>query len=296
MKNVICIKASSHTNFELYLIGEKYEIPYNFLIKYKEDKTVNKFWTEVGSGKIMAIEEVVGSKKKFVTILPLTPSEEKKVKDINPIPTGKVITKWKGDIESKELEFKQMIEETEKRRIEMLSRKYDPSNIVCINSLLTDEQLFAICLNNDLDFVEVVDFIHSNYHININRVWFEKKTSILVAYECDDNYFDINEDALIPRDAISKMSRKPIKTPKIKITEENVEEYFRVKSYGFDLDIPKFEKHVVDADQLVDDDIDLDKFSINDLENLLQIAVDDEDYESAAELRDAINSIKKIKK
>ena len=49
MKNIICIKARSHTNFELFLIGEKYDIPYNFLIKYKEDKTINKFWIEVVS-------------------------------------------------------------------------------------------------------------------------------------------------------------------------------------------------------------------------------------------------------
>ena len=63
MKNIICIKAKSHSNFELFLIGQKYDIPYNFLIKYKEDISITKFWTEVGSGKIMAVEELNGTKK-----------------------------------------------------------------------------------------------------------------------------------------------------------------------------------------------------------------------------------------
>ena len=108
MKNIICIKAKSHTNFELYLIGEKYDIPYNFLIKYKEDITISKFWTEVGSGKIMAIEEINGSKKTFIPILSLSTSEKNEIKNITPIIAGKVISKWKGDIESKEKEFKEI--------------------------------------------------------------------------------------------------------------------------------------------------------------------------------------------
>ena len=81
MKNIICIKAKSHTNFELYLIGEKYDIPYNFLIKYKEDISISKFWTEVGSGKIMAIEELNGSKKTFVPILSLSAYEKNEIKN-----------------------------------------------------------------------------------------------------------------------------------------------------------------------------------------------------------------------
>lgn len=292
MKNIICIKARSHTNFELFLIGEKYDIPYNFLIKYKEDKTINKFWTEVGSGKIMALEEIRGAKKEFVPILPLTPIEEKNIKAMTPILAGKVISKFDGDINSKEKEFKEMLEETERFKSEMLTRKYDPNNIICINTKLNYEQLFSISITYDLDFVEIADFIESNIHIDIAKLWFEKETTLLVAYETEDNYFDVNEDALIPKTAIYNMSKKPIKTPKIKITDESVEEYFRIKSYGFDLNIPKFEKHASHESS----EVDVDKFSIEDLENLLEVAVKDEDYESAAELRDAINEYKKNKK
>lgn len=290
MKNIICIKARSHTNFELYLISEKYDIPYNFLIKYKEDITISKFWTEVGSGKIMAIEELNGSKKVFVPILPLTPAETIGVKNITPIISGKVISKWPGDINSKEKEFKEMLEENERFKAEMLNRDYDPNNIICINTKLTNEQLFAICINNELDFVEVADFIETNYHIDLNKVWFEKETTILVAYGTGDNYFEFNEDSLIPKKVVNRMSWKAIKTPKIKVTEENAIEYHRVKSLGFDLDIPKFENYTI-SDK-TSSDVDVDAFSIEDLENLLTIAIENEDYESAAELRDAINEIR----
>jgi excinuclease UvrABC helicase subunit UvrB len=128
--------------------------------------------------------------------------------------------------------------------------------------------------------------------MDIAKVWFEKETSLLVAYETIDNYFDFNEDALIPRNVISKISRKPVKTPKIKANDEIADEYHRVKSLGFDLDIPKFETYISN----VSEDVDVEKFSIDDLQNLLDIALESEDYESAAELRDAINELKKNKK
>jgi hypothetical protein len=290
MGNIICIKASSHTNFELFLIGEKYDIPYKFLIKYKEDRGISKFWTEVGSGKVMAIEELDGVKKRFVSILPLSSYEVSEVKKVMPIISGKVLSKWRGDIESKEREFREMLEEERLFKEEMLNRVYDPSNIVCINIKLTNEQIFAICQSNGLDFVEVIDFKLSNYHIDLNKVWFEKETSLLVGYETVDNYFEFNEDALIPKKVVNSMSWTAVKTPKIKLTEENVIEYHRVKSLGFDLDIPKFENSSVGGK--VSSDVDVDSFSIEDLENLLKIAIENEDYESAVELRDAINEIR----
>ena len=115
---------------------------------------------------------------------------------------------------------------------------------------------------------------------------------MLVAYETIDSYFEFNEDALIPKSVINKMSRKYIKIPKIKFTEEIAILYHKVKSFGFQLDIPKFENYTGDSESN-SSVIDVDAFSIDDLKNLLDIAIENEDYESAAELRDAINEIKK---
>lgn len=294
MGNIICIKARSHSDFELYLIGEKYDMPYEFLIDYKKNHSVYKFWTEVGSGRIMAIEERTGDKKAFVPVMPMAPGEEKKLKATSPIIAGTVISKYRGDIEEKEEEFKQMVAAKEIHRKKMLNRKYDAKNIVCINARLTDEQIFAACLDNEIDFVEVAGFIKSNDHIAFTKVWYEKGTSMMVAYEYVsgiEEVLDINEDCLIPRDAIHRRSTKPIPTPKIKASYETATAYRRAKMVGFDLDIPKLERFDFEREERQSEDIDLDVFTIEDLKNLLDAALSEEDYESAAELRDAIREM-----
>lgn len=282
MSDIICIKAKSHSDFELYLISEKYDIPYDFLIDYKEDKFITKFWTEVGSGRIMAIEELESGKKNFIPILSMTPSELKLVKNTTPLISGKTIAKWKGDIELKQKEFNDMILKEEERKKQMLSRKYDINNIVCINTKLKLEAIFAICLSNDLDFIEVGDFIESNLHLDLNKVWYEKSTTLLVAWETL-NHFDVNKRALVPKESISKMSRKAVVIPKIKVNDVSIDEYNKAKEFGFYLDIPKLENK-----EKYSSDIDVDSFSLDDLNNLLNIALENEDYESAAELRDFI--------
>ena len=299
MGNIICIKARSHSDFELYLIGEKYDIPYDFLIDYKKNRSVYKFWTEVGSGRIMAIEERPEEKKKvFVPVAPMSASDENRIKSITPIIAGEAISKYRGDIEEKEQEFKDMVAKKEDHKKKMLNRKYDPSNIVCINARCTAEQLFAICMASDIDFVEPAGFIISNSHISISRVWYEKKTSHLVAYEYiygQQECFEISDECLIPKDAIYKMSRKPVPTPKLKATYESAREYLRAKKLGFDIDIPKLDAFDFDRSEKTSDEIDMDSFTIEDLKNLLEAALESEDYESAAELRDAIKEMEEKK-
>jgi hypothetical protein len=300
MKRIICIKARSHTDFELYLISEKHDIPYDFLSEYKKDISISKFWTEEGSGRIMAIEELNGNKKTFTPIISMSLNEQTKVKQITPIIAGSIISKYRGDIEAKEKEFKDMNEVKEKHRKEMLARRYDPSNIVCINAKSTLEQLFAICIENDIDFVEPAGFILSNNHLSFTKIWYEKGTSELAAYEFVDGIyeqFEINDKCLIPRDALRKMSRKTINTPKIKSSYKAAKAYQRVTAMGFELDIPKLSRFDFERDiEKESKDIDLDVFSIEDLQNLLDAAIENEDYESAAELRDAINEMKRKNK
>ncbi len=299
MGNIICIKARSHSDFELYLIGEKYDIPYDFLLDYKKNHSVYKFWTEIGSGRIMAIEERPEEKKKvFVPTMDMSKSQEAEIKSINPIPAGEAISKYRGDIEEKRKEFDEMVAAKEIHRKKMLSRKYDPSNIVCINARGTSEQIFAVCIANEIDFAEPAGFIYSNEHMEMSRVWYEKKTSQLVAYEyiCDrEERFEISDDCLVPREAIYKMSRKPTPVPKLKATYESAASYRRAKKMGFDIDIPKLDRFF-EREERTSEDIDVDSFCVEDLRNLLDAALESEDYESAAELRDAIKEMEKKKK
>jgi hypothetical protein len=70
---IICIKARSHSDFELYLIGEKYDIPYDFLLNYKKNKRIYKFWTELVSGMLSAVEELPNEKtKNFISYAPMS--------------------------------------------------------------------------------------------------------------------------------------------------------------------------------------------------------------------------------
>lgn len=294
MGRIICIKARSHSDFELYLIGEKYDIPYDFLIGYKRDVDTYKFWTELGTGKVLALEERKGSVKSFVPILPLSDSKISEIRSIKPILAGEVMRKYAGEISEKEEEFKEMLAGREKKRKEMLSRKYDPSNIVCINARSTNEQIFAVCVFNDIEYAHVASFIDANSHVDMTRVWFEKGTSELVAFEYPQGIyerFEINEDCLIPREAIRRMNRKPTPTPRIKVTQESVDAYRNAIDMGFDLDIPKLERAL--CSDIEEDDIDMVSVTVEDLKDLLQAAVDREDYESAAELRDAIRDLEK---
>jgi len=296
MGRIICIKASSHTDFELYLIGEKYDMDYDFLVGYKKNKNIYKFWTELGSGTLMAFEEREGSERRFVPVVPMSESEKAIAKSTAPIIAGSEISKYRGDIEEKEREFKEMVRAAAERKKQMLSRKYDPSNIVCINAKSTPEQIFAICMASDIDYIEPAGFIAHNPHILFTKVWYEKGTSVLVAYSYASGIYEpveINEDCLIPRDAIKKMSMKAMPTPKLKATYEAAKMYKRARMLGFELDIPKLERF---GEERTSAEIDMDSFDIEDLENLLQAAVESEDYESAAELRDAIAEMKKNKR
>jgi hypothetical protein len=303
-KQIICIKARSHSNFELYLIGEKYDIPYDFLVDYKKDKEVYKFWTEVGSGIISAFEERPTEKdRNFVALVPLTDREKNSLLAITPLRTGEVINKYKGDIEEKEQEFKALMVEIEKKKQEMLNRKYDPSNIVCINAKSSPEQIFSVCVSHDVDFTEVMFFLESNPSANINRVWFEKETSALVAYNyiytiassfmSNQEKFEVNPSCLIPKPAINRMSKNPVPTPKLKVNQKSLNEYIKANDEGFLINIPKFERVLESGIDIKEEpvSIDLDMFDVEELKSLLQTAVEDEDYESAAVLRDAINEI-----
>ena len=101
------------------------------------------------------------------------------------------------------------------------------------------------------------------------------------------------------------MSRTATKTPKIKATKKSLEAYQKANDEGCFINIPKFERLIesgylerleetIEKIELIE--VDLDVFDVEELKSLLQTAVDDEDYESAAALRDAINEMENKKK
>jgi hypothetical protein len=287
---VICIKARSHSDFELYLISEKYDIPYDFLMGYKKDIDVYKFWTEIGSGIILATESRTDGKKMW-TSYPMTINETDTLISIKPIKSPKI--KDEHEESEKIKEFKIMLKEKEDYRQKMLNRKYDINNIICINLKLPESQLFAICQHYNIDFLSVMDYKDNVY---VNKVWFEKDTSIFVAYYSiynNQQHFEVNEDCLIPKNITNSIiSLKPVKTPKIKKTQENIDAYRYFNEIGYNIEIQSFDNLIENGYEDDEFEFDINKLSLDELNNLLELAIKDEDYESAAELRDIINSMK----
>lgn len=282
---VICIKIGSLSEFETFLLAERLKLDYLAFNEIRADRTVKKYWLDADTGRVLAVEREIDGERELDQITPLNAEEISAVRKTKPVLAGEPTRKYKGDIDEAREEFNRIVEEDKKRRHDMLNRDYDPSNIVCINAKSTLQQVFATCVENDVDPVPTISFIYGNNHLEMTRVWFEKKTGVLVAYSYHDTYEERFEtvDCLIPKKAIHRMSHTPAKTPKLKVTEDALSAYQRLKEIGVNLGIEKLENV-----QLMQKRRDfLDK-----LQQELADAIDDEDYEKAASIRDRIKAIK----
>ena len=293
--SIICIKARSHSDFELFLISEKYKLAYDILLEYKKDTSIYKFWVDLDLGIIIATESRSNGDKTIYVTDHIKKEDRSKLIDIQPIKTPKVKENSEENYEIVKDRFEQMVKEKEEYRTKMLSRKYDSNNIVCVNLKSDLAQIFSLCQFYELDFVTIMSYKEEE---DVIKAWFEKKTGECYAFEYVSGlyeHFTINERCLIPRDIKYKISRKPVNTPKIKKTPDNIEAYMKYTDMGFNIGIPGFDKIIEKGytKETISDDIGLASFSIKDLEMLLEKAIEDEDYESAAELRDAINEMKK---
>ena len=292
--SIICIKAKSHSDFELYLISEKYSLAYDILLDYKKDTSIYKFWVDLDLGIIIATESRSNGDKTIYVTDHISKADRSKLIDIVPVKVPKVKENSEENYELVKERFEQMVKEREEYRNKMLNRKYDPNNIVCVNMKIDNAQIFALCQFYKLDFITVMSYKDED---DVTKAWFEKETGECFAFEYKSGEyypFTINERSLIPRNIKSKISHKPVNTPKIKKTPDNIEAYIEYTSMGYHIFIPGFDKIIEKGwtKETLSDDIGLASFSIKDLEILLEKAIEDEDYESAAEIRDAINELK----
>lgn len=293
--SIICIKARSHSDFELYLVSEKYGLAYDILLDYKKDTSIYKFWVDLDLGIIIATESRSNGDKTIYVTDHINKDDRSKLIDIQPVKTPKVKENSEENYEMVKEKFEQMVKEKEEYRTKMLNRKYDPNNIICVNLKSDTAQIFSICQFYKLDFITVMSYKEEN---DVTKGWFEKETGECFAFEYKNGEyypFIINERSLIPRNIEYKISRKAVNTPKIKKTPDNIDAYIEFEEMGYYIGIPGFDKIIEKGytKETLSDDIGLESFSIKDLEILMEKAVEDEDYESAAELRDVINEMKK---
>lgn len=271
MKTIICVKLSSLSDFELYLLAEIRGLDYKALKKIKSENRFSKIWIELPSGMIVAVQRDGKSIDPYIS---MSEYEIAALSRKTPVLAGEPTRKFRGDIESKRAEFNEFTEEEAKKNG---TAEYDHRNIVCINARHTLEQIFAASIANDVDPVEAVSFVFRNSHIDMTKVCFEKKTANVVYFAFMSGSQEVwqDEDPSIPLLAKSKMSKKPVDTPKIKATPESIEKYQNLKSAGIPISIPKLDRM---------------KFreGIESLKKQLEAALAREDYEEAARLRDLI--------
>lgn len=79
------------------------------------------------------------------------------------------------------------------------------------------------------------------------------------------------------------MSHTPVNVPKLKVSDVAIDAYGKLKELGIDLGIQKLENVVL---------VQKNREFLEKLQSELAYAIDTEDYEKAAVLRDRINALK----
>jgi len=182
-------------------------------------------------------------------------------------------------------------------------------NLICINIQSNNEHLFAISRFYNLDFELLVKLKEgkSNYDYKVSKVWIDKVSFDIVSLifiidavrkskksiEEDFGFricVDMSEDQILK---VKKM--KQVSTPKIKKDELTIFLYKQHIENGYDLSIRSLDEKIgIDNDYVLvtTESEKTNQIPTGKLEKLMLEAVEDEDYELAARLRDQINSRK----
>lgn len=182
-------------------------------------------------------------------------------------------------------------------------------NLICINIQSNNEHLFAVARFYNLDFELLVKLKEgkSAYDYKVSKVWIDKLSFDIVSLifivdsfkkfkkEVQDNYgfrtcINMSDDQILE---VRKM--KPVSTPKIKKDELTIHFYKSHIENGYDLSIRSLDEKIgIDNDYVLvtTESEKTNQIPTGKLEKLMLEAVEDEDYELAARLRDQISSRK----
>jgi len=184
-------------------------------------------------------------------------------------------------------------------------RVFNVSNIICINlNQHTLFQIFSISEWYNLDFEVLVelkgDILDEPGKFN-GRIWIDLESMEIIAYQYKSLVFEINEkeekeyplkmDIKGDYENFSNVEVKklekvsPIKTPKIikdkrtfTLYKYFIKKGYNIKNDAMDTAIDKYESKLI-------------KDNIKKLKQELEIAVQNEDYEKAAEIRDLLKKL-----
>lgn len=182
-------------------------------------------------------------------------------------------------------------------------------NLICINIQSDNEHLFAVSRFYNLDFELLVKLKEgkSGYDYKVSKVWIDKVSFDIVSLIFIIDTFkrfkkDIQEEqgfrtcVNIKEDQLLDIKRmKPVSIPKIKKDELTIFLYKTHIENGYDISIRSLDEKIgIDRDYILvtTESEKVNKIPSDKLERLMLEAVEDEDYELAARLRDQINSRK----
>lgn len=182
-------------------------------------------------------------------------------------------------------------------------------NLICINIQSNNENLFAVSRFYNLDFEFLVNLKEgkSSYEYKVSKIWIDKVSYDIVSLIFIVDSFkkfkkDVQEDhgfricVNMSDDQILKVKKmKQVSTPKIKKDELTIFLYKKYIENGYDLSIRSLDEKIgIDNDYVLvtTESEKTNQIPTGKLEKLMLEAVEDEDYELAARLRDQINSRK----
>ena len=182
-------------------------------------------------------------------------------------------------------------------------------NLICINIQSNNENLFAVARFYNLDFELLVNLKEgkSSYEYKVSKVWIDKVSFDIVSLIFIVDSFkkfkkDVQEDYgfrtcvnISDEQVLEIKKMKTISTPKIKKDEFTIFLYKTHIENGYDLSIRSLDEKIgIDHDYVLvtTESEKTNQIPTGKLEKLMLEAVEDEDYELAARLRDQISSRK----
>jgi hypothetical protein len=184
-------------------------------------------------------------------------------------------------------------------------------NLICINLQSNNEHLFAVARSYDLDFELIIKLKEGKdiYSDKVSKLWIDVVSYEVVAgifivdlykkfkkSDQEDLGFFHSNDFKLTEDEVSVIKKmKVVSTPKIKKDEATISVYKLAIENGYDLSIRSLDEKIgIDNDYVLVTTASekVNQIPNDKLERLMLEAVEDEDYELAARLRDQINSRK----
>jgi len=141
----------------------------------------------------------------------------------------------------------------------------ETKNIIAINlEKISNENLFSICLEHDLDFMSLYDYKTDNgleFYFTpikkwVDKIWVDIENKQIIALLASADYISRKETHYVPltctKSDLENLKKINQNVPKIKKNIQAINLYTMLKSKNIDIYIEKFETNNFTIDQILD--------------------------------------------